>query len=70
MSAFSAGLSPSPEQTTHATSIRRGYMFGFLASFIWGGFLVASRYGVGAGLTAADIAFLRYATAGDRKSVV
>jgi drug/metabolite transporter (DMT)-like permease len=44
--------------------IHKGYTLGFLAALIWGGFLVASRYGVGAGLTASDIAFLRYVTAG------
>ncbi|HET6606650.1 MAG TPA: DMT family transporter [Rhodopila sp.] len=64
MTAFTAGLSRGPDQVTHAISAKRGYAFGCLASLIWGGFLVASRYGVGAGLTAADIAFLRYGTAG------
>ncbi|HVE22045.1 MAG TPA: DMT family transporter [Acidocella sp.] len=64
MTARRADLSPRPDQATHATSVKHGYAFGFLASLIWGWFLVASRYGVGEGLTAADIAFLRYATAG------
>ena len=43
---------------------RQGLAFGFLATVIWGGFLVASRYGLGAGLRVTDLAFLRYLTAG------
>jgi drug/metabolite transporter (DMT)-like permease len=62
--AFTFHLARRPNQAAHATRVEHGYAFGFLAPLIWGGFLVASRYGVGAGLTAADIAFLRYATAG------
>jgi drug/metabolite transporter (DMT)-like permease len=62
--ASSSDLARRPHQATNAASVKHGYAFGFLASLIWGGFLVASHYGVGAGLTAADIAFLRYATAG------
>ncbi|MEM5299721.1 DMT family transporter [Burkholderia sp. JPY481] len=41
-----------------------GILFGLLATVIWGGFLVVSRYGIGAGLQATDLAFLRYLTAG------
>lgn len=43
---------------------QRGYAFGGLAALIWGGFLAMSARGVEAGLDAADLAFLRYATAG------
>ncbi|WP_180970647.1 DMT family transporter [Burkholderia sp. WAC0059] len=43
---------------------RQGLAFGLLATLIWGGFLVVSRYGIGAGLHATDLAFLRYLTAG------
>lgn len=43
---------------------RQGLAFGLLATVIWGGFLVVSRYGVGAGLRVTDLAFLRYLTAG------
>ena len=41
-----------------------GYAFGGLAALIWGGFLAMSARGVEAGLDAADLAFLRYTTAG------
>lgn len=41
-----------------------GVLFGLTAAVIWGGYLVATRYGIGAGLSAYDMAFLRYATAG------
>jgi drug/metabolite transporter (DMT)-like permease len=43
---------------------RRGVIFGLLAAVIWGGYLAVTRQGIGAGLAASDLAFLRYATAG------
>ncbi|MGF7151773.1 drug/metabolite transporter (DMT)-like permease [Sphingomonas zeicaulis] len=43
---------------------QRGYAFGGLAALIWGGFLAMSARGVEAGLDAADLALLRYETAG------
>ncbi|MGV6873246.1 DMT family transporter [Pseudochelatococcus sp. B33] len=46
------------------TRVRRGLACGLVAAVIWGGFLAVSRQGIGAGLEAADLAFLRYATAG------
>lgn len=46
------------------TRVRRGIACGLVAAVIWGGFLAVSRQGIGAGLEAADLAFLRYATAG------
>lgn len=52
---------------THAHRIRReryGLAFGLFAAVIWGGYLAVTRQGIDAGLTAADLAFLRYATAG------
>lgn len=42
----------------------QGLAFGFTATLIWGGFLVVSRYGIGSGLKATDLAFLRYLTSG------
>lgn len=43
---------------------RRGWVYGSAAALIWGGYLAVSRQGIAAGLHAADLAFLRYATAG------
>lgn len=43
---------------------RYGLAYGAFAATIWGGYLAISRQGIAAGLTAADLAFLRYATAG------
>ncbi|MFL9911224.1 DMT family transporter [Paraburkholderia sp. RL17-337-BIB-A] len=49
----------------HGDGVRRqGLAFGLLATLIWGGFLVVSRYGISAGLRATDLAFLRYLTSG------
>ncbi|NEI74523.1 hypothetical protein GR212_33800 [Rhizobium lusitanum] len=42
---------------------RLGWLHGCLAALIWGGYLAVSRQGIVAGLQAADLAFLRYATA-------
>jgi drug/metabolite transporter (DMT)-like permease len=42
----------------------RGFACGFLAAFIWGGYLAVSQLGIGSGLSALDLAFLRYAPAG------
>jgi drug/metabolite transporter (DMT)-like permease len=43
---------------------RYGFACGLLTAVIWGGYLAMTRYGIGAGLTAPDLAFLRYTTAG------
>lgn len=43
---------------------RYGLVFGMSAAVIWGGYLAVTRLGVAAGLTAADLSFLRYTTAG------
>lgn len=43
---------------------RRGLAGGLVAACIWGGYLAVSRHGIGSGLAASDLAFLRYATAG------
>jgi drug/metabolite transporter (DMT)-like permease len=49
----------------HSAGVRhQGLAFGFTATLIWGGFLVVSRYGIGSGLKASDLAFLRYLTSG------
>ncbi|MDE1905369.1 MAG: DMT family transporter [Rhodospirillales bacterium] len=45
-------------------SERVGWLFGGVAALIWGGFLAVSRQGIGAGLYASDLAFLRYLLAG------
>ncbi len=42
----------------------RGVIYGLMTAFIWGGFITVSRQGIGAGLHAADLAFLRYLSAG------
>jgi len=47
-----------------ATGVRRGYVLGCVAAVIWGGYLVTSRRGIAAGLSPADMAFLRYVIAG------
>lgn len=41
-----------------------GNVLGLATSIIWGSFLAMSRAGVSAGLTASDIAFIRYGVAG------
>lgn len=51
-----------PRNTVSRT--RRGWLHGCVAALIWGGYLAVSRQGIAAGLQAADLAFLRYATAG------
>ncbi|MND54761.1 EamA-like transporter family protein [compost metagenome] len=43
---------------------RYGLAFGMCAAVIWGGYLAVTRQGIAAGLTAADLSFLRYSTAG------
>jgi len=43
---------------------RFGIAFGLVAAFIWGAYLVVTRQGIALGMNAADLAFLRYATAG------
>lgn len=43
---------------------RRGLIWGGIAALIWGGFFAYSRVGIDAGFNAADLAFLRYGTAG------
>jgi drug/metabolite transporter (DMT)-like permease len=52
---------------THSSHTRReryGLFFGMCAAVIWGGYLAVTRQGISAGLTAADLSFLRYTTAG------
>ncbi|WP_182849699.1 DMT family transporter [Pelagerythrobacter aerophilus] len=46
------------------TRDQEGYIWGAIAALIWGGFFAYSRLGIEAGLNAADLAFLRYGTAG------
>lgn len=41
-----------------------GFGFGLTAALIWGAYLAMAKAGVSAGLTATDIAFLRFAVAG------
>ncbi len=43
---------------------RLGILFGLVAALIWGGYIAATRFATNIGLTAEDIAFLRYVTAG------
>ncbi|MBO9715797.1 MAG: DMT family transporter [Pseudoxanthomonas sp.] len=43
---------------------RAGIAYGLGASLIWGGYIAVTYQGTGAGLDAADLAFLRYAIAG------
>ncbi len=43
---------------------RRGLAFGLVAALIWGGYIAVSHQGVASGLSAADLAFLRYSVAG------
>lgn len=50
---------PSLRRNTHY-----GIAFGSIAAVIWGAFLAVSRHGIGAGLQASDLAFIRYAVAG------
>ncbi|NWB86879.1 DMT family transporter [Pseudomonas gingeri] len=50
---------PLPRRNT-----RYGIAFGSIAAVIWGTFLAASRHGIGAGLHASDLAFIRFAVAG------
>lgn len=47
-----------------ANGLGRGYLLGCIAAVIWGGYLVTSRRGIAAGLSPADMAFLRYVIAG------
>lgn len=60
-------LSPARDNTSGiarwAGTERLGWAYGFLAALIWGGYLAMTRQGIAIGLTAADLAFLRYATA-------
>lgn len=44
--------------------VAKGIALGLGAALIWGSYLAMARAGVSSGLAAADIAFLRYATAG------
>ncbi|MET3528565.1 drug/metabolite transporter (DMT)-like permease [Phenylobacterium koreense] len=43
---------------------RVGLFCGLVAAVIWGGYIAVTRQGIQIGLTAADLAFLRYTTAG------
>ncbi|WP_426231672.1 DMT family transporter [Pararhizobium sp. DWP3-4] len=47
-----------------ARGTRLGILCGIIAAIIWGAFLTVSRHGIGAGLQASDLAFMRYSTAG------
>ncbi|HBR1111414.1 TPA: DMT family transporter [Klebsiella pneumoniae] len=42
----------------------KGILYGLITAVIWGGFITVSRQGIGAGLQADDLAFLRYLSAG------
>lgn len=55
---YVSGLAPSRRNTHY------GIVFGTIAAVIWGAFLAVSRHGMGAGLHASDLAFIRYAVAG------
>ncbi|WP_225770038.1 DMT family transporter [Inquilinus sp. Marseille-Q2685] len=46
------------------TAYHEGFIWGAIAALIWGGFFAYSRLGIDAGFNAADLAFLRYGTAG------
>lgn len=51
-------------QPEHSRKGLAGIGFGLIAAAIWGAFIAVSRQGIGAGLQAADLAFLRYLSAG------
>ncbi|MEK0246852.1 DMT family transporter [Raoultella sp. BAC10a-01-01] len=51
-------------QSEHSRKGLAGIGFGLIAATIWGAFIAVSRQGIGAGLQAADLAFLRYLSAG------
>jgi drug/metabolite transporter (DMT)-like permease len=53
-----------PSDAPHQVRERYGIAFGIVAAVIWGAYLAVSRHGISVGLTAADLAFLRYTTAG------
>lgn len=55
---YVSGLAPIRRNTHY------GIVFGTIAAVIWGAFLAVSRHGMGAGLHASDLAFIRYAVAG------
>ncbi|MGO8021158.1 DMT family transporter [Rhizobium leguminosarum] len=57
-------LEPKSPAFLSSTRERLGFLYGFLAAVIWGGYIAVSQAGVGAGLSAEDLAFLRYAPAG------
>jgi len=46
------------------TREHRGIAYGLGAALIWGGYIAVTHQGTNAGLTAADLAFLRYSIAG------
>ncbi|NWA04675.1 DMT family transporter [Pseudomonas gingeri] len=48
----------------HRRELHYGIACGSIAAIIWGAFLAVSRHGMGVGLHAADLAFIRYAVAG------
>ncbi len=50
--------------SSQAKRERYGLAFGMFAVVIWGGYLAVTRQGISAGLTAEDLSFLRYSTAG------
>ncbi|WP_397453048.1 DMT family transporter [Pseudomonas sp. NA-150] len=51
--------------TKSSSSTRRlGLMCGLFAALVWGAFLAVSRAGITSGLSAADLTFLRFTTAG------
>lgn len=65
------GICVSPARRRPAASMfdlgpneRKGIALGLVASLIWGGYIAATASGVGLGLTAPDLAFLRYTVAG------
>lgn len=56
-----ATIASNPNSGSHE---RRGLVYGLLAALIWGGYIAVSHHGVNAGLSAADLALLRYSIAG------
>src|SRR5262245_12425402 len=42
----------------------QGYLLGLIAALIWGSYMALARSGISSGLTATDMAFLRFVPAG------
>lgn len=55
---------PSSNRAAIASPAAKGIALGLTAAAIWGAYLAMAKAGVSAGLTAGDIAFIRYSVAG------